>query len=108
MSTTPPPSDGANTTPALEAKWKLRKAWFEVHVPTYTVHEARADVERLFVAIEDEAGRAAAERAVTPLVAALEIIAAPSTNAPDAIGVTARNIARVALAGAAPETGEDR
>jgi hypothetical protein len=32
------------------------------------------------------------------LQAALEIIAAPSEKAPDAIGVTARNIARSALA----------
>lgn len=47
----------AMTTAGLQAKVALRRAWFEAH-PNQPIPEGRAEVERLFVAIEEEARRA--------------------------------------------------
>ena len=47
-------SDGAATTAGLQAKVRLRQAWFEAH-PNQPLPEAKAEVERLFAAIEAEA-----------------------------------------------------
>ena len=55
------PRTAAMTTAGLQAKVRLRQAWFEAH-PNQPIPEARDEVERLFVAIEDEAARAASER----------------------------------------------
>jgi len=47
-------ADRPMTTAALQAKVRLRRAWFEAH-PNQPAPEARAEVEALFAAIEAEA-----------------------------------------------------
>ena len=47
-------NDRVMTTPSLQAKVSLRGAWFAAH-PNQPMPEGRAEVERLFAAIEAEA-----------------------------------------------------
>lgn len=50
--------DQPMTTAGLQAKVTLRRTWFEAH-PNQPMPEGRAEVERLFAAIEADAIRAA-------------------------------------------------
>ena len=63
-------ADRPMTTAALQAKVRLRRAWFEAH-PNQPAPEARAEVEALFAAIEAEAVADERERIAT-LRAALD------------------------------------
>jgi hypothetical protein len=65
----------------------------EATLREYAKHHVRSDVDRLLATLD--AARVAPSDGLRE---ALEIIAAPPTVAPDAIGVKARNIARAALA----------